>query len=36
LEKAAQAQELVMKPGAYGKIVLEPKGAKQRKPTSRQ
>jgi NADPH2:quinone reductase len=35
LEKAAQAQDLVMQPGAYGKIVLEPKGAKKRKQTSR-
>jgi NADPH2:quinone reductase len=35
LEKAALAQDLVMQPGAYGKIVLEPKGAKKRKQTSR-
>jgi len=35
LAKAALAHELVMQPGAYGKIVLEPKGAPKRKPTSR-
>jgi NADPH2:quinone reductase len=35
LHKAALAHELVMQPGAYGKIVLEPNGAKQRKLASR-
>jgi NADPH2:quinone reductase len=35
LEKAAQAQDLVMQPGAYGKIVLEPKSEKKQKQTSR-
>jgi NADPH2:quinone reductase len=35
LQKAALAHELVMQSGAYGKIVLEPEGAKRRKPTRR-